>query len=80
VLTAGEEATREARQHAWRLDVINKYWMDLGHPPWSEASRTQYPLGFGPGQTLTGPDRARLAAYVDSFVGPVEPVQYACDA
>jgi hypothetical protein len=74
--TAGEEA----RQHAWRLDVINKIWMDLGNPPWSEASRSQYPLGYGPGQTLTGLDRALVAAYVDAFVGPVEPVEYSCDA
>jgi hypothetical protein len=78
--TPGEQKTYEASQHARRLDMMNKAYMDNGISPWGPSARSQYPLGWGPGQSMpAGPDRGRVAAFVDSFIGPTVPAVYECD-
>jgi len=62
---AAKEAT-QARLLALAMDYCNKNSMHKGIEP--EALRAEYPDGYDPGQLLTGPDRAKVAAYVDSFV------------
>jgi hypothetical protein len=49
------------------LDCVNLSRMKAGLPVHPEARRSDYPIGYGPGQTLpAGPDRPAVAAYVDA--------------
>jgi hypothetical protein len=54
----------EVRSLALRLDLCNQWTMHQNLPP--DTGRSSYPLGYGPGQMLKGPDRAAVAAYVDA--------------
>lgn len=62
-------AFANVRYAAERMDENNEIRLHDGRPP--RHLRESYPDGWGPGQTLRGPIRAQLAAFVDA-ADPVE--------
>lgn len=61
--TAAEIESADARSLALRMDHMNAAMLRAGLPP--AALRSEYPIGYGPGQLMHGSNRAALAAYVD---------------